>query len=32
VANQRASAMRKLNAKNAPDAVRIARENGLLAD
>ncbi|MCG8915224.1 AAA family ATPase [Actinokineospora sp. PR83] len=32
VANQRASVMRKLNAKNAPDAVRIARENGLLAD
>ncbi|MGV9365774.1 helix-turn-helix transcriptional regulator [Amycolatopsis sp. NPDC003731] len=32
VANQRASAMRKLNAKNGPDAVRIARERGLLAD
>ncbi|GLW91208.1 ATP-binding protein [Actinokineospora globicatena] len=32
VANQRASAMRRLKAKNAPDAVRIAREHGLLAD
>ncbi|WET76215.1 AAA family ATPase [Amycolatopsis sp. QT-25] len=32
VANQRASAMRKLDAKNAPDAVRIARENGLLGN
>ncbi len=32
VANQRASAMRKLNARNAAEAMRIARTNGLLTN
>jgi DNA-binding CsgD family transcriptional regulator/tetratricopeptide (TPR) repeat protein len=32
VANQRVSALHKLNAKNAPEAVRIARANGLLTN